>query len=137
MNQIKNHFRKLLTLSLMTILASAVALSAAESSESNKQFLTSYTQVHKALVEDDLAAAKTAAGALGQAGAPLAKSSSLKEARVAFEKLTVEAKTRSAGQSDYHVFHCPMLKKDWVQTSTTTANPYGGKEMVTCGEIQK
>jgi hypothetical protein len=30
-----------------------------------------------------------------------------------------------------------MLKKDWVQTSTTVANPYAGKDMVSCGEIQK
>jgi hypothetical protein len=30
-----------------------------------------------------------------------------------------------------------MLKKEWVQTSTTISNPYGGKEMVSCGEIKK
>ena len=53
------------------------------------------------------------------------------------EKLSAQAKQLAAGQSGYHVFHCPMLKKDWVQTSTTTANPYGGKDMVACGEKQK
>ncbi len=39
--------------------------------------------------------------------------------------------------ANYYVAHCPMKNKDWVQTSTTIANPYGGKEMISCGEIKK
>src|SRR5213080_4284224 len=62
---------------------------------------------------------------------------SLQEARSAFEKLSGRAKTMIAGQSGYYVAHCPMLNKDWVQTSTTISNPYGGKDMVSCGEIKK
>src|SRR5713101_4365481 len=84
-----------------------------------------------------LAGAKAAAGDLGTEGAELSKSASLKAARSAFEKLSAKAKQLAAGQPGYHVYHCPMLKKDWVQTSTTTANPYGGKDMIGCGEIQK
>ena len=78
-----------------------------------------------------------AAGDLGEEGGALAKSSSLKEARAAFEKLSDKAKQLVTGQSGYYVVNCPMLKKDWVQTSEKIANPYGGKEMATCGEIKK
>ena len=106
-------------------------------SETDKQFLSRYEKVRSALAADDLAAAKTAAGDLGEEGAALTKSSSLKEARSAFEKLSDKAKQLAAGQSGYYVVNCPMLKKDWVQTSEKIANPYYGKEMATCGEIKK
>jgi hypothetical protein len=57
--------------------------------------------------------------------------------RAAFEKLSDKARQLVTGQSGYYVVNCPMLKKDWVQTSEKIANPYGGKEMATCGEIKK
>ncbi len=114
-----------------------VLVQAASLSDADKQFLARYEKVRGALAADDLNAARTAAGDLGDEGAALAKSSSLKEARAAFEKLSAKAKQLAAGQSGYYVAYCPMLKKDWVQTSETIANPYGGKEMVSCGEIRK
>ena len=110
---------------------------AASLSDTDKQFLARYEKVRGALAADDLNAARTAAGDLGDDGAVLAKSSSLKEARAAFEKLSDKAKQLAAGQSGYYVAYCPMVKKDWVQTSETIANPYGGKEMLMCGEIKK
>ena len=110
---------------------------AANLSDHDKKFLTSYEKIHIALAADDLAGAKTAATELGESGNDIAKANSLNDARAGFEKLSVRAKTATAGQSDYHVAHCPMLNKDWVQTSTTISNPYGGKEMIGCGEIQK
>jgi hypothetical protein len=113
------------------------AANAADLSDKDKQFLASYEKVHAALVADDLNGAKAAAGDLGTEGADLSKSSSLKEARGAFEKLSAEARQLAIGQTGYRVYHCPMLKKDWVQISTTVANPYGGKDMIGCGEIQK
>jgi hypothetical protein len=126
-----------IALSAIALSFTAAPLSAAQLTDQNKQFLTVYDKVHHALVADDLAAAKAAAKELGPDGNDVANASSLKDARSGFEKLSSRAKTAAAGQSGYHVFHCPMLKKDWVQTSTTVANPYGGKEMVSCGEIQK
>jgi len=110
---------------------------AANLSDQDKKFLTSYEKIHIALAADDLAGAKTAATELGEPGNDIAKANSLTGARAGFEKLGAHAKTVAAGQSDYHVVHCPMLNKDWVQTSTTISNPYGGKEMIGCGEIQK
>lgn len=121
----------------IAITAIAVSAQAANLSDKDKQFLTGYEKVHTALAADDLSAAKSAAKDLGEEGSDIAQAGSLKDARAGFEKLSNRAKTLVAGQSGYHVAHCPMLNKDWVQTSTTIANPYGGKEMIACGEIQK
>jgi hypothetical protein len=112
-------------------------IQAAPLSETDKQFLGRYEKVRGALAADDLGAARRAAGDLGDEGAELAKSTSLKEARAAFEKLSDKAKQLAAGQPGFYVAHCPMLNKDWVQTSEKIANPYGGKEMAACGEIKK
>jgi hypothetical protein len=132
--------KKLRIIKLFTfavICASLSSASAAPLSDKDKQFLSAYEKAHTALAADDLNGAKAAAIDLGNEGAELSKSSSLKDARAAFEKLSAKAKQLAAGQSGYYVYHCPMLKKDWVQTSTTVANPYAGKDMVSCGEIQK
>lgn len=110
---------------------------AADLSDQDKKFLATYEKAHVALTADNLDGAKAAAADLGNDGAELSKSSSLKDARAAFEKLSDKAKRLTAGQSGYYVVNCPMLKKDWVQTSTTIANPYGGKNMASCGTVKK
>ena len=110
---------------------------AANLSDQDKKFLTSYEKIHIALAADDLAGVKAAATELGDSGSDIAKANSLRNARAGFEKLSAHAKTAAASQAGYYVAHCPMLNKDWVQTSTTISNPYGGKDMVGCGEIQK
>ena len=134
--------KKLGNTHLITLIAVCIALTtvlgeATPLSDADKQFLARYEKVGSALAADDLGAARTVAGELGDEGAQLAKTSSLKDARAAFEKLTEKAKLLAAGQSGYYVAHCPMLNKDWVQTSEKIANPYGGKDMMTCGEIKK
>ena len=134
--------KKLRITHLITLVAVCLALTSATAgaatlSDKDKQFLAGYEKAHTALAADDLSSAKAAGSDLGTEGAELSKSSSLKDARAAFEKLSAKAKQLTAGQSGYHIAHCPMLNKDWVQTSTTISNPYGGKEMVGCGEIQK
>jgi hypothetical protein len=132
--------KKLRIIKLFTLAAICAALSSASAatlSDKDKQFLSGYEKAQKALAADDLSGAKAAANDLGSEGAELSKSSSLTEARTAFERLSAKAKQLAAGQPGYYVYHCPMLKKDWVQTSTTVANPYAGKDMVSCGEIKK
>jgi hypothetical protein len=131
------------TCNLATLVAGAIALiaiafpvQAANLSDKDKQFLFGYQKIYTALVADDLSGAKSAAKDLGDEGNDIVKATSLKDARGSFEKLSSRAKALIAGDSGYHVFHCPMLNKDWVQTSTAVANPYGGKEMIGCGEIQ-
>ena len=123
--------------SAIALVALAVPLSAAPLTDQNKQFLAAYDKVHHALVADDLAGAKKAAAELGTSGAELSKSNSLDEARAAFSKLSDQAEKLAAGQSGYYVMHCPMKNKDWVQTSEKVENPYGGKEMLSCGEVKK
>jgi hypothetical protein len=110
---------------------------AASLSDQDKKFLTSYEKIHVALAADNLADTKVAAAELGDSGNDIAKANSLKDARIGFEKLSAQARGIAASQSGYYVAHCPMLNKDWVQTSTTISNPYGGKEMASCGEIKK
>ena len=136
MNKSTYKLRTLLTIAI-AITTIGPLLAATNLSDRDKQFLAGYEKVHSALVADDLASAKSAAKDLGDEGTEIANANSLKDARMAFEKLSGRAKTLIGGRPGYHVFHCPMLNKDWVQTSTTISNPYGGKEMVGCGEIQK
>jgi len=128
---------KKIAVTALALIGLALSLQAADLSDQDKQFLAAYGKAHNALVADDLAGAKKAGPDLGPDGADLSKSKSLDEARAAFGKLSDKAVKLASGQSGYYVAHCPMKNKDWVQTSTTIANPYGGKEMVSCGEIKK
>ena len=103
-----------------------------------EKFLVPYEQVLKALVDDNLEAAKGAAHTLPNgAGNDLENSKDLKAARAAFATISQTAEKMAAGVPGYHVFYCPMAKKDWVQQTTTVANPYEGKEMLTCGVEKK
>jgi len=136
MKQLKNY----LSTVLATVIAStflALSAQAANLTDQDKQFLAGYEKIHTALAADDLSAAVSASKELGESGGDIVKAKSLTEARAIFEKLSAKAKGLAAGQSGYYVVNCPMLKKDWVQTSTTVTNPYTGKAMVSCGEIQK
>jgi hypothetical protein len=126
---------KCLAAILVVVIADLVQAGAL--SENDQQFLVRYEKIRGALAADDLAGARTVAAELGADGEALAKSVSLKEARSAFEKLSETAKQKAAGQAGYYVVNCPMLKKDWIQTSEKIGNPYYGKEMATCGEIKK
>ena len=128
---------KKIAVTALALIGLALSLQAAALSDQDKQFLTAYGKARNALVADDLASVKKAGADLGSDGADLSKSNSLDEARAAFGKLSDKAVKLASGQSGYYVAHCPMKNKDWVQTSTTIANPYGGKEMVSCGEIKK
>jgi len=35
-----------------------------------------------------------------------------------------------------YIFHCPMSKGDWLQTTQQKRNPYYGFKMLTCGELK-
>ena len=125
-----------LLLSAMALLILARPAVAAALTDHDKQFLAAYDKTYRALVADDLAAAKTAAADLGSAGEKLVASTTMKDARAAFADLSAQAEKLAAGQSGYFVMHCPMVKKDWVQTTKQVANPYSPKAMLTCGEIK-
>ncbi len=122
---------------LLISIALATPLRAAELSAVDKQFLTTYEKLHAALAADDLAAAKKAGTELGDEGKAIAAATDLKSARTAFGQVSERAVTLAEGQEGYYVAKCPMVKKNWVQTSTEIKNPYYGKEMLTCGVIKK
>jgi len=125
---------------LLAIVAITLAISnlrAADLSESDKQFLAQYEKVRAGLAADNLADAKKAATDLGEAGIPLANTDSIMMARKEFATLSDQAIKLASGQGGYYVVNCPMLKKDWVQTSTKISNPYAGSSMLTCGSVKK
>ena len=118
------------------VLAS-VATQAAELSAEDKTFLTSYEKIGSALAGDNLATAKQAAAELGEQGAALSGSEKIDAARAEFSKLSERAIQLGRGQSGYYVVNCPMLRKDWLQSSTKISNPYAGSSMPECGVIRK
>lgn len=128
--------RRLLFALAVLSLACTLPLRAADLSENDKQFLAGYEKVRAALAADNLKDAKAAAADLKEDGAALAGTESLILARREFAKLSDHAIELAKGQSGYYVVNCPMMKKDWVQTSKQISNPYAGREMLTCGVIK-
>ena len=102
----------------------------------DKQFLARYENIRAALAADNLPEAKKAAAEMGEEGKPLAQTNALQLARREFETLSARAIKLTGGQPGYYVVNCPMLKKDWVQTSTKISNPYAGISMLTCGSVK-
>ena len=132
----QNRFRAALAACLLTSLAMTTSVPAAELSADDKAFLAQYETVHAALAADNLAEAKKAATTMGEDGAKLAKGETIADGRKEFETMSEKALKLTEGQAGYYRVNCPMLKKDWVQTSKEVSNPYGGKEMLTCGAVK-
>ena len=130
---------RLLSISIgaLAAIGFAASLAAAELTDNDKQFLGNYEKVRTALAADDLDATKKAADQLGDQGAAIAKSDTIAAARKEFEKLSERALGMTKDQEGYYHAYCPMLKKDWVQTSKDISNPYAGKSMPTCGVIKR
>jgi hypothetical protein len=129
-------FHCLIMTCVLVLYATAVSLQADELSESDKYFLRGYEKMRAALVADDLTKANEAAQELTESGFQVARAETLGFARDEFTKLSKLAVKIAAGQAGYYIMHCPVLDKDWVQTSKEVSNPYGGKEMISCGEIK-
>ncbi len=113
-----------------------------------------YLKIQTSLAHDSLAGVAENAGAIaktvrtdarelpaaiGAQAEALAKATDLKSARAAFKPLSqsliqylVEHKIKGL----YVQVYCPMADARWLQADKNVANPYLGKEMPTCGEIQ-
>lgn len=135
---------------LATVLISTAALTLSAADSAHSKTLRQYEAVRVALVSDDLASAKKAGATLAaaageesvtdvqEASRKLAESSSLKEARAAFQTISVAVEKLVKGQPGFFIVTCPMIKGSvWVQTTEKIGNPYAGKEMAECGEIRK
>jgi hypothetical protein len=129
-------WRAVLALSMFAV-SGAPELRAAELTESDKFFLAGYEEIRVALVADDLVAANDAARRLTDSGIEVPRSETLERARDGFVKTSAIAVKVASGHTGYYVMRCPKLKRDWVQTSKDVGNPYGGKSMVTCGQIKR
>ena len=100
----------------LALLVAPFAGRTAPLSDDDVKFMTIYEQTLKAFVTDNLNAR-----------------------REAFFALSQTAEKKVAGNPDFHVFYCPMTKGNWVwvQATATIANPYMGKDMLTCGVEKK
>jgi len=100
-------------------------------------------------VKADAAAIASAARAMGESGAPIAKAAdalatadSLVTARTAFSQLSdaviaLSESTKAETDDSVQAMYCPMAKKQWLQKGDKVSNPYYGKAMLTCGEKKK
>lgn len=110
---------------------------------------TKYETVRQSLLKNDLAATQKAAAALAT-DAKTAKSATVAElaqsvavaknlegARRAFGPLSDEMiKVREAAKGARPaVYHCPMIKKQWLQPKGQVGNPYDAS-MPTCGSLK-
>lgn len=43
---------------------------------------------------------------------------------------------KSLENSDLKIVKCPMAKARWIQKGSSVKNPYYGKKMLTCGEVE-
>jgi len=119
--------------------------------------LPSYFNLHKALADDDLTAAKEALkslmkttgheGALAELIHKMKAAKDLDEIRKPhFETLSnaliAAARDKpSAMPENLMIMHCPMVYgdhgADWLQNSEPLLNPYFGASMLKCGEIKE
>ena len=70
----------------------------------------------------------------------LAKTSSLEDARAAFKPLSdtlIKYLADHQAKDAYVQVYCPMAGASWLQKDKNVNNPYMGKAMSACGEIQK
>ena len=86
-------------------------------------------------------AASSAAGSdspVPAAVARIANANGLEVEREAFRAWSAYAITLTAGVEGFYVIHCPLPGcGDWLQTDPKVDNPYMGKSMRDCGEVQK
>jgi hypothetical protein len=113
-----------------------------------KQILSGYETVRTALADDDLSAARTAAqklataevrlhhAAIANSAKDIAKADDLAAARAAFKILSNETIALARQQKGYFILTCPMVQADWVQSTREVANPYLGRDMLTCGTVK-
>ena len=132
------------SLAVAFILGSMVALPLFAKTD-NAGVLKSVDQVAKALANDDLGGAKSAASELAESAkgagkqgladhaAELAKSDSLETAREHLKMMSDDAAALAKGSDQFNVMNCPMVGAKWVQSGDKVMNPYMGKKMPQCG----
>jgi hypothetical protein len=88
-------------------------------------------------VQDDAKILPAAAGTQAEA---LAQASDLSSARASFKSLSdtlIKYLADNKAKDAYVQVYCPMAQASWLQKDQNVNNPYMGKAMSGCGEIQK
>ena len=117
--------------------------------------LDPYLRIQEALADDSIATVRADAGAITTAaaalGAPamkidtaavqLAAANDLEAAREKFGVLSEAIRNYMSGfqlkaPEGVRAAYCPMARKPWLQKGDAIANPYYGKDMLTCGEFR-
>jgi len=83
--------------------------------------------------------AKALPAAVATEAETLAKASDLKPARAAFKPLSdllIRYLADHKAKGAYVQVYCPMANANWLQADKNVSNPYLGKAMPDCGEIQ-
>jgi hypothetical protein len=113
-----------------------------------------YLKIQSALAGDSLAGVAENANAIAKAvqgdakmlpadidtqAEALAKAKDLKAARAAFKPLSdalIKYLADHKAKDAYVEVYCPMANASWLQADKNVNNPYMGKSMAECGEIQ-
>jgi hypothetical protein len=125
-------------------------------SQSVQPVFDNYIKMQGALVENSVQGLSTAGTTMAKAiqadpqhllpakvaeqAEALGRAKDLATARAAFKTLSDSLidylKSQKAAAGTYHVAYCPMAKASWIQIGTTVMNPYMGRSMPHCGQIQ-
>lgn len=142
MKTIMNVF--LLTLAFI----SATAFAASSKGDEMKDVLSSYLKIQEALAADSLDRVQIEAAKIVKSSsdkeikAPaqsLSHDTTIDAARSNFKRLSVAMDKWAANAKPEGVqrMTCPMASAPWLQKRGETKNPYYGKQMQGCGEVQK
>ena len=127
----------------------------AAGSEMSRAVIDPYLKIQTALADDSMDGVRAGAGDIATAaaalGAPatkidtaavqLASATELEDARTKFGVLSEAIDTYMTGlhlvpPKGVKVAFCPMVLKPWLQADAAIANPYYGKDMLTCGSFR-
>jgi hypothetical protein len=134
---------------IVLLLLGGLAAVPAPAAENQLALLPLYEEVARAFCADDLTAAKAAARILateavrlhhdGIAGsaAAVAGADGIAAARASFKALSTPTIALAQHAKGYFLLTCPMAQADWMQSTRKVANPYLGRDMLSCGTVKE
>jgi len=102
--------------------------------------LTGVAENAKAIAKAVQGEAKILPASVGAQAEALAQAPDLSSARAAFKPLSdtlIKYLADNHAKDAYVQVYCPMAQARWLQKDQNVNNPYMGKDMSGCGEIQK
>ena len=134
----------ILTMNLMT----AVSSFAASPGKLNPEVLNSYLKIQESLANDSMVGVSNAAAAVAEttldekvktSAQALSRDTDLESARKHFKEFSfgMDHWAKNEKPSGIDRVSCPMVNAPWLQKHGAIKNPYYGKKMLGCGEVQK